>query len=1280
MRLKSVANQPAWLVMIGLLIGAMPCGAAPSFYGAVTSVPLGAGATSDAACGAVTGDFNGDGKQDVVSYTRAGLSIQLGRGDGSLGTAQTIAINGSIRAAGTGGHCLAVADLNGDGKLDVVSVMDAEPGDTAPRGVVVWIGNGDGTFRTPVTYGGISGVNLSSVAVADLNHDGFPDIVILSQQDAGSQPSAVTVFLNHGDGTFGTPAAYPFPSGDANDLAIADVNGDGNLDVVATTFDVSQVVVFPGRGDGSFAAPSVVPLTHPDTAGAGTVAIGDVNGDGKPDIVVGSFNFGGAGQAGLYLLLGNGDGTFGAQTLIFSGEAYTSVVRDFTGDGKLDIAIGQVDWASSSTSIEVSTVLLPGNGDGTFGAPVPLYLFSGTLTSADMDGDGKPDLVGIGNGASSVELSVATHPFPVTYGLGTIVDTSSGGLFRPYALAVGDFNGDGRVDIAVPQDGKIVLLTNQGQGSFALTLPPSGVAFTHSADEAVTADFNGDGKLDIAYSDSNSGYDIVALGNGDGTFNLSRIEYPNNPGLIISAGLVATDMNGDGKPDLVALAGGRVLVMLGQGDGTFPSPLGGFFGTNAGTSDFYGIVAGDFNGDGKMDIAVGSDRTGKKIAILLGNGDGTLQSAQFTAPLPGASTGNSALQSPLVVGDFNGDGKLDLAQLTYDASNANQLVISVLLGRGDGTFAAPTVVPFPYATGSVGGTLTVTDVDHDGKLDLVVVGGGEGNLLVVLHGNGDGTFTQAESYAVANPSAIVAGDFTGSGFPSLAIGSVQAFSVTVLLNRAPAPVNPAPTVSVSLAPTTVAVGGHAMLTWASTNSTSCTASGAWSGTQATSGTLGLTPGSSGSLSYGLSCQGPGGTATAQATLTVTAITPAPTVTIVVAPTHVMVGDAATLTWTSTNATSCTASGNWSGAEPAAGSSSVTATSTGTASYTLACTGAGGTAQATTSLTVSAEPVVPTISLTVTPASVTAGDAATLVWSAASATSCSGSGAWTGTQATSGAIPLTTTNAGTQTYTLTCQGSGGGSASRSATLTIKPKSVLTTLIGSGGGGAFGLPEILALAALLCLKWRRRARLAAVAAAAVVVSASIGSAQAVDFGQAYVGVRVGENDYRPDVAVPAQGAIVSTDRSQTGGAFYVGVPVYRKLAVEVGYADFGQYRVQATTTQTPAVGAANQMLASLRPTGKAATLAAALPLPIGPYFTIEPRLGITAGHSRQEVDGGTFILVHDRNPIGYLEGVSALLHPTRALSIGFSASCYGTDGVRCDVRTYAGELRLHFGHRD
>lgn len=240
-----------------------------------------------------------------------------------------------------------------------------------------------------------------------------------------------------------------------------------------------------------------------------------------------------------------------------------------------------------------------------------------------------------------------------------------------------------------------------------------------------------------------------------------------------------------------------------------------------------------------------------------------------------------------------------------------------------------------------------------------------------------------------------------------------------------------PRVVLTASPTSIMEGQSTTLTWSSTNATSCTASGAWSGSQATSGTATETPTATGTDTYTLTCTGAGGSANQSVTLTVNAAS-APTVLISVNPATITLGNSATLTWSATNATSCTASGAWSGSQATSGTQTVTPSVSGTDSYEITCSGAGGNASSTAVLTVNA--AAPTVTIAVNPTTITLGSSATLTWSSTNADSCTASGAWSGSQATSGTATETPTAVGSYTYTLTCTGAGGPT-SQSATLTV-----------------------------------------------------------------------------------------------------------------------------------------------------------------------------------------------------------------------------------------------------
>jgi hypothetical protein len=340
----------------------------------------------------------------------------------------------------------------------------------------------------------------------------------------------------------------------------------------------------------------------------------------------------------------------------------------------------------------------------------------------------------------------------------------------PSGIAVGDFNGDGKLDLAVVNfgDWNIYVLLGNGDGTFQAARSvyvASGGGFPWYV---VAADFNGDGRLDLAVSNYQDNSLSVLLGNGDGTFQAPQTTpVGTNP-----AKVAVGDFNGDGKPDLAvsSVANGTVSVLLGKGDGTFLPPLV----TPAGANPWY-FAVGDFNGDGKLDLAVAdygcpldcNSSPSNTVTVLLGNGDGTF--------LPGTNLTVGNGPAGVAVGDFNGDGRLDLA-----VTNLNDNTLSVLLGNGDGTFQAPHTFADPGMTHPY--FVAVGDFNGDGKLDLVV--SNELNTTVsVLLGNGDGTFQAAQDFAVDNdPVYVTVNDFNGDGAPDLAVANLHALSISVLLN------------------------------------------------------------------------------------------------------------------------------------------------------------------------------------------------------------------------------------------------------------------------------------------------------------------------------------------------------------------------------------------------------------------------------------------------------------------------------------------------------------------
>jgi tRNA A-37 threonylcarbamoyl transferase component Bud32 len=340
---------------------------------------------------------------------------------------------------------------------------------------------------------------------------------------------------------------------------------------------------------------------------------------------------------------------------------------------------------------------------------------------------------------------------------------------KPYCVAVGDFNGDGKPDLAVscsdrvtpdlavPGRDRVTVLLNCGDGSFR-----TGADLVGGVNPfvVVASDFDGDGRTDLAVANEKSASVSVFLGRGDGTFEAAHtFATAARP-----TGVAVGDFNGDGKPDLVVVTGsGQLNVLLGQGDGTFAPAV------PQACLPAVSVAVGDFNGDGKADVAVSAGGA-DLVCVFLGNGDGTF------APHVPYSVGSGP--GVVVVADFNSDGHADLAVENVSGHN-----VSLLLGNGDGTFRPAA----SYPAGQGPGGLAVGDFNGDGKPDLVVANHHSANVSVLL-GNGDGTFRPALHYAAGwMPAGVAVGDFNGDGRPDVAVANYQGGDVSLLLNRPPAP-------------------------------------------------------------------------------------------------------------------------------------------------------------------------------------------------------------------------------------------------------------------------------------------------------------------------------------------------------------------------------------------------------------------------------------------------------------------------------------------------------------
>lgn len=341
-----------------------------------------------------------------------------------------------------------VADVNGDGKPDLVVGNECAAPDCPFGSVGVLLGNGDGTFQPATAFD--SGGDSFSLAVTDVNNDGNPDIVVLNTCN-GCANSLLSVLLGNGDGTFQAPVSYSTGGvlpGYGAAVVIADVNGDGNPDLIATT--AGGVAVLLSNGNGTFQSAVNYSSGGSDPV---SVVVGDVNGDGRPDLVVANRD-----SSSVSVLLGNGDGTFQTAVTYSSGGEYPQSVAigDLNGDGKLDLAVANGCRIGKCSSGEVSVLL--GNGDGTFQPPssfnsVRRYAFS--VAVGDVNGDGKPALVVASGCPPTSYYTECNYPGEVSVLLGNgdgtfqpPVSYYSGGWY-PLSVAIADVNADTKPDLVV---------------------------------------------------------------------------------------------------------------------------------------------------------------------------------------------------------------------------------------------------------------------------------------------------------------------------------------------------------------------------------------------------------------------------------------------------------------------------------------------------------------------------------------------------------------------------------------------------------------------------------------------------------------------------------------------------------------------------------------------------------------------------------------------------------------------------------------------------------------
>jgi len=638
---------------------------------------------------AAVADFNGDGLRDIaIVHYFDGVFVWYQNPDGSFGAGgswnQTLSVSGNFN------RCLAAGDVDGDGTPDLVIVSET-------GALTMWHGPGAAgswSFIGACSTGG----NVSDwVELGDLNHDGRLDAVVTNDDPSNT----VSVLLGTSVSPFfGFPSTYPTAQG-PNTCTVADLNGDGNLDVAIASWNVEPIggamSVFLGNGTGFLQLASV---NHADLIEGDPFAIaaGDLTGDGVMDVAVANGVMG-----TVSIMKGNNTGTFVRQTPVGCGAAARGIaLADVNQDGRLDIAVSNLNANTMQVLLQTSQGF---NGRDYRAGNETAFAFNvddrlvGPLAAGDLNGDGKVDLATV-------------HPTPGTVSIllgggdGTFQapsDLPSGPL--PQAVTIADFDRDGLSDLAV---------ANQGNGTVSLFYGKGGGAFKGKINlgagkgpvDLVSADLNGDGRMDLVTANFEDNSVSVLLKNAGGGGFKDRINTAVGAG---PRGVAYGDINGDGKTDLAVAdsSAGGFTVLYGTGDGKFQP--GVFYGTGGGPTS---VALSDLDGDHLLDIAISQTRF-NQVYIWKGTGNGF--APQFVVATPNEPR-------RLSTGDLDGDGR-------------DEVFVGGRVGQ--------TYVLYPYSTaplgiqrwgfGSEGNAVVMVDANQDGARDLITMNARNQAVSVLLN-------------------------------------------------------------------------------------------------------------------------------------------------------------------------------------------------------------------------------------------------------------------------------------------------------------------------------------------------------------------------------------------------------------------------------------------------------------------------------------------------------------------------------------------------------------------
>jgi hypothetical protein len=687
--------------------------------------------------GACTADFNRDGRPDLAISTSGDTQILAGNGDGTYGAPLA-----ALTPPGTS----VTGDVNRDGKPDLLV--------TTPVGAMnQFLGNGTGVAGGPT---GLTGYQVFRRSLAaDLNRDGFLDLVL----NPGT--ANVGVLLATGAGTWAASPTLYAVAGLPRDVAMDDLDRDGDADILVAT-DAGATVLL-NNGGGAFAIGSTT-LTNPFTS----VAIGDFDRNGTLDFA-GRFQKPPGTSEGIGIFHPSGAAYTLGEVVPTAGRGGTYLdTWDVNRDGILDLVTEEVNENATAEPVAVSALL--GNASGSFGSRTTFLVggmkgSSGSLyvNRIDADTDGAPDLIGStfdSDPPSILNSATILRARPGAWAAAYGAHVEYGAFGGARGVATGDINRDGKLDFGVVCENADRVQTWLGAGTGGFT-PGQDFTMSPRPTDIAFVDIDRDGNLDMLTVASGGSQKVsVRRGQGDGGFT-ARNDFTSG-GSNGEDHIATGDVNRDGIPDVVSAGlGNECHVFLGNGFNGFSSGPTIFYSTNT----QHRAKLADMNRDGILDL-VSTNGTGNGVEVAMGDGGGSFASPTVT---------NIGLQTgPLAVADFDRDGIPDVAVATFDAIDG----VRIMHGTGTGSFTTFSAM----AVSDTPSDLVAADLNGDSFVDLVMTSF-DTVRINVLTGDGAGAISNLTPFFTdSKPAGVALGDFNRDGKLDLVTACSDFGRASVLLN------------------------------------------------------------------------------------------------------------------------------------------------------------------------------------------------------------------------------------------------------------------------------------------------------------------------------------------------------------------------------------------------------------------------------------------------------------------------------------------------------------------